>query len=465
MAESLYNNQDIREETLLIIKNAMVLSIDSQSNYWEQASIVIRGNTIESVGKIDVAEEKYPGARVIDGSGKLVMPGLVNTHTHVPMTIFRGYADDLPLHEWLYEYIFPIESEFVNAENVKLGTRLAIAEMLRSGTTTFNDMYYFVDEIARVVDATGMRAVLSEGLIDFAAPNSPTPEHGMRLSEQLINRWSNHPRVTISVSVHAPYTSSAKLIQDAKKLADRYGVPFNIHLAETRKEFDESLDRTGFTPVGYLESLGVLGANLIAAHSVHLTPEDIELYAQRGVSVAHNPECNMKLASGVAPVPALLAKGVKVGFGTDGVASNNNLDLFEEINTAAMLHKLNSNDPTVLDAKTVIEMATIGGARVLGLDKEIGSLEPGKRADLIILDMKQPHAHPVYNIYSLLVYSMKGSDVETVIIDGRVVMENRKFMYLDEEGLYAKAEEVAAKIKERGLELSVLNGKKNLHQS
>lgn len=465
MALSSYNHQDTRQEAVLIIKNAMILSMDSENNYWEEASIVIRGNTIESVGKIKDAEEKYPEARLIDGAGKLVMPGLVNTHTHVPMTIFRGYADDMPLHEWLYEYIFPIESEFINAENVTLGTRLAMAEMLRSGTTTFNDMYYFVDEIARVVDATGMRAVLSEGLIDFAAPGSPTPEDGLRLSEELIRKWGSHPRITISVSAHAPYSCSAKLIQEGKALADKYQVPFNIHLAETRKEFDQSIARTGFTPTGYLESLGVLDKNLIAAHGVHLTPEDIELIAARGVSVAHNPECNMKLASGVAPVPALLKKGVKVGFGTDGVASNNNLDLFEEINTAAMLHKLISNDPTVLDAKTVVEMATIGGARVLGLDKEIGSLEPGKRADLIILDMKQPHAHPVYNIYSLLVYSMKGSDVETVVIDGRIVMENRKFIYLDEEGLYAKAEEVAAKIKERGVELSVLNGKKNLHQS
>ncbi len=460
MIESLFNNQDISEEAVLIIKNAMVLSMDSQSNYWENASIVIRGNTIESVGNINDAEEKYPGARVIDGTGKLVMPGLVNTHTHVPMTIFRGYADDLPLHEWLYEYIFPIESEFVNAENVKLGTRLAIAEMLRSGTTTFNDMYYYVDEIARVVDATGIRAVLSETLIDFAAPNSPTPKDGLRISEELINRWGNHPRITISVSAHAPYSCSAQLIKDAKALADKYHVPFNIHLAETRKEFDLSLAQTGFTPTGYLESLGVLDKNVIAAHGVHLTAEDIEFLANREVSIAHNPECNMKLASGVAPVPTLLKAGVKVGFGTDGVASNNNLDLFEEINTAAMLHKLHSNDPTVLDAKTVVEMATIGGARVLGLEKEIGSLEPGKRADLIMLDMKQPHAHPVYNIYSLLVYSMKGSDVETVIIDGSVVMENRKFLFLEEDGLYARAEEVAAKIKEHGIELAELNGRK-----
>ncbi len=443
----------------------MILSMDAQGQYWDEGSIVIRGNTIESIGLINDAEAKYPEARVIDGSGKLVMPGLINTHTHVPMTIFRGYADDLPLHEWLYEYIFPIESEFINAENVTLGTKLAIAEMLRSGTTTFNDMYYYVDQIAEVVDATGMRAVLSEGLINYAAPGCDTPEKGLQVSERLIQRWKNHPRITISVSAHAPYSCSARLLQDAKALADKYNVPFNIHLAETRKEFDQSIASTGYTPTAYLESLGVLGENVIAAHGVHLTAEDIELLKSRGVSVAHNPECNMKLASGVAPVPTLLEKGIKVGFGTDGVASNNNLDLFEEINTAAMLHKLISKDPTVLDAKTVVEMATIGGAMVLGLDKEVGSLEPGKRADLIMLDMKQPHAHPVYNIYSLLVYSMKGSDVETVIIDGKIVMENRRFLYLDEEGLYAKAEEIAVKIRDRAVELAELNGRKNLHQS
>ncbi len=454
MVISSCNNKTKNTESVMIITNAMILSMDSDFNFWEKGSIVIKGNTIEAIGIIEDVEKQYPHAQIIDGTGKLVMPGLVNTHTHVPMTIFRGYADDLPLQEWLYDYIFPIESDFVNAENVRLGTKLAMAEMMRSGTTTFNDMYYFVDEIAGVVDATGMRAVLSESVIDFPAPNSPGPEDGLLTSETLIKKWSRHPRITISVSAHSPYSCSAQLIKDAKSLADKYKVPFNIHLAETRKEYDLSMAESGHTPAAYLNSLGVLSNNVIAAHGVHLTAEDIEILAQKGVSVAHNPECNMKLASGVAPIPQLMKAGVRIGLGTDGVASNNNLDLFEEMNTAAILHKLNSSDPTVLDARSVVEMATIGGARVLGMENEIGSLEPGKKADMILLNMMQPHAHPVYNIYSLLVYSMQGSDVETVIIDGNIVMQDKKFTHLDEDGLFAKIEEIAVKIREKSAEMT-----------
>ncbi len=454
MTDILINKLQRENDSYKIIVNAMILTMDSDYSFWKCGSILIKNDRIVALGDISISREDFPDAEVIDGTGKLVMPGLVNTHTHVPMTIFRGYADDLPLHEWLYEYIFPVESEFINAESVTLGTTLAMAEMLRSGTTTFNDMYYFVDEIAQVVDQTGLRAVLSESVIGFPAPNSPTPNDSLRKSEGLIKKWGSHPRITISFSAHAPYSCSGSLIQKTKSFADKYNVPFNIHVAETKKEFDESLVKTGYTPVGYLNSLGVLDSNVIAAHGVHLTPDDISILKERGVSVAHNPECNMKLASGVAPVPQLLKSGVKVGFGTDGVASNNNLDLFEEMNTAAIIHKLNSNDPTVLDARTVVEMATIGGARVLGMENEIGSLEPGKKADLIMMNMSQPHAHPVYNIYSLLVYSLQGSDVETVIIDGEAVMLNKKFVHLEENGLYEEVEKIAQAIKDRSRELS-----------
>lgn len=445
------NSKDMMKDNTMIIYGAMILTMDSDYTFYEDGAIVIENDRILALGPTPDILAQYKAAEMINGSGKLIMPGLINTHTHVPMTIFRGYADDLPLHEWLYDYIFPVESEFVNGENVRLGTQLAVAEMLRSGTTTFNDMYYHIEEIAQVVDQTGMRAVLSESVIDFPAPNSPTPEHGLQTAEALILKWNDHPRITISVSAHAPYSCSAELIQKAKALADKYNVPFNIHVAETRKEFDQALAEFGFTPVGYLEHLGVLSDNVIAAHGVHLTPEDIQILAARGVSVAHNPECNMKLASGVAPVPELLRAGVKVGLGTDGVASNNDLDLFDEMNTAAILHKLNSNDPTVLDARTVVEIATIGGARVLGMEDQIGSLEPGKKADMILLDMMQPHAHPLYNIYSLLVYSIKGADVETVIIDGRIVMRDRKLLFLDEKALFGRVEEVARQIREKSL--------------
>ena len=433
----------------LIIHDAMILTMNPTYEVFVDGAIAIKNDRILEIGNTADILEKYTANEIIEGTGKMIMPGLINTHTHVPMTIFRGYADDMHLHEWLYDYIFPVESEFVNSENVSLGTKLAMAEMLRNGTTTFNDMYYHIEDIAKVVDKVGIRAVLSESVIDFPAPNSPTPQDGLKTAEELINRWGSHTRITISVSAHALYSCSPELIQKAKALADKYNVPFNMHVAETRKEFDDIMKEFGLTPVGYLDKLGVLGDNVIAAHGVHLTPEDIKILAERSVSVAHNPECNMKLASGVAPVPELLKAGVKVGLGTDGVASNNDLDLFNEMNTAAILHKLNSNDPTVLDAQTVVEMATIGGARVLGMENEIGSLEPGKKADMILIDMLQPHAHPIYNIYSLLVYSMKAADVESVIVDGKFVMRDRKILNLDEKALFAKIENVALRIREK----------------
>lgn len=456
------NRKGNSNDQVIVVKDAMVLTMDSNYNFWKKGDLVIKGNKITYVGLPDDANLYIPGATIIDGKGKLLMPGLINTHTHVPMTIFRGYADDLPLYQWLYDYIFPIEAEFTTAENVRLGTELAIAEMLRSGTTTFNDMYYFVSEIAQIVDITGIRAVLSESVIDFAAPNSPTAHDSLLMSERLIDTWKDHPRITIAISAHSPYSCSAGLIQQAKALADKYNLPFSIHVAETRKEFDDSLQQTGLTPVAYLDELGVMDSNVIIAHGVHLTTEDIQILASRGVSVAHNPECNMKLASGVAPVPELLKAGVTVGFGTDGVASNNNLDIFEEMNSAAIMHKLHSNDPTVLDARQVVEMATMGGARLLGMENSIGSLEVGKKADVILLNMMQPHAHPVYNIYSLLVYSMQGSDVETVIVDGKIVMLNQQFTMFKLDGLYQRVEEVAELIKQKSKTM-VFKTQNNFH--
>lgn len=442
-----------------LILNALVVTMDASHRIWENGAIAVKDGAIIGIGGSEEFAKKFSASQIIDATGKLVLPGLINTHTHSPMTIFRGYADDLHLKEWLYDHIFPIESEFVTPENVRTGTRLAIAEMLLSGTTTFNDMYYYVDEMAKVVDQVGVRAVLTESLIDFSVPNSPSPEHALKVSENLINKWAHHPLITIGVSAHAPYTTSPEVIKKGKELADKYNLPFNIHVAETRGEYDLTQKEYGMTPVQFLDSIGVLGSNVIAAHSVHLTPEDIEIFARRGVGVAHNPQCNMKLASGVAPVPAFLKAGVKVGIGTDGVASNNDLDLFDEVRSAAFIHKLNSNNPTVLDAQTALEMVTIGGARVLRMEDKIGSLEAGKRADIIILDMNQPHAHPVYNIYSLIIYSLRGSDVETVMVDGRLMVHNRKLVTLDLDRLYDKVDVLAREISEASTTLAALNNR------
>jgi 5-methylthioadenosine/S-adenosylhomocysteine deaminase len=441
-----------------LIVNALVVTMDKDFRVIENGGVAIKDGKIVAVGTKEELSH-YSAANVIEAKRKLLMPGLINTHTHSPMTIFRGYADDVPLKQWLYDHIFPVESEFINAENVRTGTRLAIAEMLLNGTTTFNDMYYYIDEMAKVVEQAGIRAVLSEGLIDFPAPNSPEPATGIKLSEHLINKWQSHPLVTIGVSAHAPYTTSPWVIQKAKDLSDKYNVPFNIHVAETKWEYDYIIKEHGLSPVQYLNKHGVLGENVIAAHSVHLTAEDIQVFARHKVGVAHNPQCNMKLASGVAPVPEFLRSGIKVGIGTDGVASNNDLDLFDEMRTAAFLHKLSSNDPTVLDARTVIEMGTIGGARVLGMQHMIGSVEVGKKADIILLELNKPHAHPVYNIYSLMVYSLRGSDVDTVMVDGKLLVKNRKLLTLDLGRLFDKVESLARIIGQNNKAINLISKK------
>ena len=430
----------------IIIANAWIVTMDNEYRLIEDGAVVICNDSILAIGTSEEILSKYNAPKIYDGKQRIVMPGLINTHTHSPMNIFRGFADDLPLHEWLYAHIFPIEGEFITKENVKLGAKLAIAEMLMSGTTTFNDMYYYGDEIAKIAEKAGIRAVITEGLIDFAVPNSETPEHGISYTENMIKKWAGHELITIGVATHAPYSSSAELIIKSKELADKYNVPFNIHVAETRKEYDQTMEEHGLSPVAYLHSLGVLGENVVMAHGIHITSEDIALIAKYGVGIAHNPVCNMKLASGVAPIPELLAAGAKVGLGTDGVASNNNLDMFSEINTAALLHKINSNDPTVMDARTVVEIATVGGARVLGMEDKIGSIEVGKKADIILLDLSKPHSHPLYNVYSQLVYSMKSTDVETVIINGQVVMDNNNVINIDEKALYHRVDSLAREI-------------------
>lgn len=433
----------------ILIKNAMVVTMDGDRRVIRDGAIAIKADKIVAVGESDDIVIRFRAPIVLDGTKKLVMPGLINSHTHSPMTIFRGYADDMTLKKWLYDYIFPAESEFINPETVRLGTRLAIAEMLRSGTTTFNDMYYHIDEMVDVVEKTGIRAVLTHSLIDFPVPGCPDSGYGLKFTEEMIQAWNAHPRITIGVAVHANYSSGADIYQKASALAGKYHVPFNTHMAETRWEFNLINEKYGVTPVQYLESLGVLDENMVAAHCVHLTEQDIEILAHRGVGVAHNPQCNMKLASGIAPVPALLESGVRVGIGTDGVASNNDLDLFDEMRTAAFVHKVNTGDPTVMNAQTVVEAGTIGGARLLRMEDRIGSLEPGKQADIVMLDLNQPHAHPIYNIYSLIVYSLRGSDVDTVIVAGKVLMVKGQLLHISEGTLFDQVEAVAATIRQK----------------
>ena len=439
-------NSNNKTQADIIIKNAYILTQDGNKRIIENGVIVISDSKIIEIGNNELVE-KYSAKEVIDAKDKLVMPGLINTHTHAAMTILRGVADDLPLKEWLYEHIFPLEAKYVNADNVTLGTQLAILEMIHSGTTTFNDMYFYEDEVAQVCKSLGMRAVLTESLIDFPVPNSKTPQDGLKYSEDLINKYMNDSLVTIGIAAHSPYTCSPCLLQESKKLADKYNVPYNIHLSETKWEVDTIQKTYKLTPVGYLDSLKVLGENVVGAHCVHLTTNDIEIIANKGVGVAHNPQCNLKISSGVAPIPELLKSHAQVGLGTDGVVSNNDLNLFEEMNIAAIIHKYTHNEPTVMNASEVIDIATIGGAKVLGLDKKIGSLEVGKLADIIIIDLNKPHLIPLYNIYSQIVYSMDGSDVETVIINGKVIMKENKILTIDENDVMTKFKEFAENLK------------------
>jgi 5-methylthioadenosine/S-adenosylhomocysteine deaminase len=374
------------------------------------------------------------------------MPGLINTHTHAAMACFRGLADDLPLMQWLQEYIFPLETK-LTGDIVYRSTLLSLAEMLKSGTTSFCDMYLFAKDVARAAAESGIRAWIGEVFYDFPSPNYGEIAAGYEFVEELFAIYSGHPLITITVDPHAVYTCSPELLKKLKQLADKHDALYIIHLAENEAEVKLSHERYGASPVLHLEKLGLLDNRVVADHCVILTAAEIAILAQRGVRIAHCPESNMKLASGIAPVPSLLAAGLPVGLGTDGSASNNNEDMFGEMNSAAKLHKVDLLDPTVMTAETVLEMATLHGARVLGAAEEIGSLEAGKKADLIVLDMNQPHLTPLFNVPSHMVYAARGADVVHSIINGRIVMRNRQLTTLDEMAILADMATMTKQIK------------------
>jgi 5-methylthioadenosine/S-adenosylhomocysteine deaminase len=438
----------------LIITNGTLLPMASGAATIQNGAIAISDGRIEALGASSKIESTFDTATTIDARGGLIMPGLVNSHTHAAMTCFRGLADDLPLKAWFEETIFPAEKKWVNREFVYWGALLACAEMIRCGTTTFADGYFFEEEVAKATAQSGMRALLAEGILDFPTPDSSSPEESLEKIEKFIEEYYHSALIRPTLFPHTVYTCSPELLKECRQMADRYGVPLIIHLSETQSEIEEVYKQYGKRPVDHLESLGLFSSPLIACHCVWLTGEEMDLLARRKVRVVHNLESNLKLASGVAPVPELLSRGVVVGLGTDGCASNNNLDLFQEMDFVAKVHKAHRLDPTVMPAQAVLEMATLGGARVLGMEKEIGSLEVGKKADVIILDLNKPHLQPVYNIVSHLVYSATGADVRDVIIDGKVIMENRKLLTLEEEEILRKAKEWGEKIRSQ----SAING-------
>jgi len=429
----------------VIIENGTLLTMDNDNSVIENGCVCVHGDTISYVG----AHNKNPfkADKTIDAHSGLILPGLLNGHTHAAMSLFRGLADDLPLMDWLNNYIFPVESR-MDGEFVYAGTMLACAEMIMSGTTTFCDMYLFEEEVARAARQAGMRCVVGEVLYDFPSPNYGPIEKGLEYTESLIKKWQEDPLVSIAVEPHSLFTCSPELLTAANEMALKYNVPLIIHLAETLQELAEIKEKYNKRPVEHLRSLGLLGPRLIADHCVHLEKTDIQIMQEHNVKIVHNPESNMKLASGIAPVPDFLSQGITVGLGTDGCASNNNLDLFTEMDIAAKLHKVQTMDPTVLDAVTVLRMATIEGAKALGLEHITGSLETGKKADIIIIDTNKPHLTPMYNPFSHLVYAAKGSDVNHVIINGQIVMEGRKLLTMDLKGIMARAKEKSNLVRE-----------------
>ncbi|MCP4656940.1 MAG: amidohydrolase [bacterium] len=435
-----------RSPEVLLISGGWLLTMDGDRTVIEDGAVAISGERITAVGTSTELRSRYPQARLFEADGKLIMPGLINSHTHVPMVLFRGLADDLPLTDWLEGTVFPAEAANVDEAFVRWGTRLACLEMIRGGTTTFVDMYYYEDAIAEEAVRCGLRAVVGETLIDFPAPDNKTWAEALAYTDRFVKKWQGHPLITPAVAPHATYTVSADHLREAHRLAAAHDVPLMIHLAEDRSEVERIQELAGTTPIDYADSLGLVDHRLIAAHVIYPTAGEIETLAERGVGVAHCPQSNMKIAAGVAPVERLLAAGVAVGLGTDGAASNNDLNLWEEIDTAAKLHKVTLGDPTVINARQALEMATIGAARAIHMEQEIGSLEPGKRADLIIVDVGSPHQQPFYDPYSVLTYATKAADVETVVINGRIVLERRRFLTIDPAPVLEKAAEYRDRI-------------------
>ncbi len=425
----------------LIIENGIVITMDPSGSVIQDGAVAVSKDTIACVTEAK-SLRGAPAVRRIDAKGGIIMPGLVNAHTHAAMTCFRGLADDMDLMTWLNDHIFPAERR-LTGDMVYTGTLLAVAEMILSGTTCFADMYLYTEAVAKAADLAGIRAVVGEVLYDFPSPCYGDIEKGFEYTCMLIERWADNPRIKIAVEPHSPYLCAPDLLLKAEEISSRYDTCLIIHLAETHKEVEIIRERYQKRPVEYLQSLGLLSPRLLACHCVYVEPDEIRMMADSGARVSHNPESNMKLASGVAPVPGMIARGVCVALGTDGPTSNNNLDLMAEMDTAAKLHKVFTNDPTVMDARQVVAMATINGARALGFEDITGSLVPGKKADIIVVDVNRPHLVPMYDPFSHLVYAARADDVVLSVIDGKLVMADRQLLTIDVDAVMKRMDSIA----------------------
>jgi len=415
-----------------LIHNALVLTMAPGAGPLAHGYVAIQGGNIAALGQTDAAQDLPAARERLDAQGDLVLPGLVNTHCHAPMVWFRGLADDLPLPQWLTEFIFPAEAGWLDADKVYQGALLAAAEMIRGGITTVADGYFFEAAVRRALSDAGLRAVVAQGVVDFPAPGVPDPARNLEVAAEFLDSGAAYrDRLTSAIFCHSPYACGPETLQKAKDLTRARGAPFFLHLAETREEVAGLKRRTGRSPVAYLDHLGVLDDLTVAVHAVWLEPPDLELLARRQVKVSHCPESNLKLAAGVAPIAALLKLGVTVGLGTDGAASNNNLDLWGEMSLAARLHKVWGQDPTLMPAARVVALATREGAQVLGLGETTGTLAPGMAADLIVVALDQAHLTPLYDPYSHLVYAARSADVRHVMVGGRWLLSDRQFTTLD----------------------------------
>ncbi len=440
--------QPARRRVSLIVAGGTVLTQNAAHRILTPGSVAIDGTDIVDVDTPAAIAAKYQAAETIDARDQLVLPGLINTHSHAPMVMYRGLADDLALMDWLTKYIFPAEAKTVSPELVRVGTRLAAVEMIESGTTAFVDMYYFEEEIAKTAFAAGLRGVLGETVIQFPVADAKTPAEALARAERFIKEFKDNGLIVPAVAPHALYTNDKATLTASAALAHKYGVPIVIHFAETEDEVKTAREQYQMTPTAALESLGVLGPTTIGAHGVWVNDADIAILKRTGTGVAHNPESNMKLASGAAPVTKYLAAGVKLGLGTDGAASNNDLDMFEAMRQASFLAKLTTRDPTAVKAQDALDMATLGGARVIGMEKLLGSLEIGKRADLITVSTRSARQTPMYDPVSHLVYVTRGDDVRTTIVNGKVLMSDRRLRTLDRDAAIADANRLAAKVRE-----------------
>ena len=431
----------------IIIEGGTLITMAEGQAPISKVRISIKKDKIIDIQTYDDRYQHPAGAEIIDARNGIIMPGLVNTHSHTAMTIFRGLADDLPLKQWLYDKIFPAESKHLNPETVYWGTLLGCLEMIASGTTSVVDGYFYQDDTVRAVHKAGLRALIAQGVLDFPAPGVDDPANNLKVGEEFIKKWLGFSdRITPGLFCHSPVTCSDKTLQRAMEISRDHSLPLQIHLSETMEEVDEIVDRKGQRPVHYLNRLGLLDEDLIAAHAIHLNDEEMDLLSQNGVRIVHVPESNMKLSSGVARVSDMVKMGLTVGLGTDGCASNNNLDLFQEMDTAAKIGKVFTHDPVNMDAETVLKMATSWGGKILGLEREIGSIEVGKKADIIVVDIQSPHLVPLYNPTSTIVYSANGADVKDVIVNGQILMKDRNFRTLDPEEIIERVTAISREI-------------------